>query len=54
MIFVIAITSIYIFFQGISYSIYEFKDNKNKLAGICMIILSIISLIGPTVVFYIR
>jgi len=54
MIFLIAIISIYIFFQGISYSIYEFKDNNNKVACICMVILSIIALIFPTVMFYIR
>ncbi len=54
MIFVIAIASIYVFFKGISYSFFEFKNNKNKLAGSLMIILSIISLIGPTWAFYIR
>ncbi len=54
MIFVIAIISIYIAFQAISYSIYEIKTNNNKLAGICIIVLSIIALIAPTVLFYIR
>lgn len=54
MIFVIALTSIYVVFQGISYSIYEIKTNNNKLAGICMIFLSIIALIAPSILFYIR
>lgn len=54
MIFIIAIISIYITFQAVSYSIYEIKTNNNKLAGICMIILSIIALITPTILFYIR
>lgn len=54
MIFVIAVASIFIVFQGISYSIYEIKNNNNKLAGICMIILSFIALITPSILFYIR
>lgn len=40
--FTIFLVSLYIFLDNIGYSIYEFKNNNNKLAGICIIILNLI------------
>lgn len=40
----ILLVTIYIFFNNIGYSIYEFQ-NKNKFAGICTIILNIFMII---------
>lgn len=40
----ILLITIFIFLNNIGYSVYEFK-NKNKLAGICTIILNIFMLI---------
>ena len=42
--FTILLITIFIFFNNIGYSIYEFK-NKNKLAGVCTIILNIFMII---------
>lgn len=40
MFITILLTTIFIFFKNIGYSIYEFQNN-NKFAGICTIFLNI-------------
>ncbi len=40
----ILLITIFIFLNNIGYSVYEFK-NKNKLAGICTLILNIFMII---------
>lgn len=42
--FTILLITIFIFLNNIGYSVYEFK-NKNKLAGVCTIILNIFMII---------
>ncbi len=46
--------SLIIFADSIGYAIYEIKNNQNKFGGICIIALSIVSLIMPTVMTVIR
>ena len=40
----ILLVTIYIFFNNIGYAIYEFQ-NKNKLAGVCTILLNVFMII---------
>lgn len=42
--FAILLTTIYIFLNNIGYAVYEFQ-NKNKLAGVCTIILNLFMII---------
>lgn len=51
--FLIIILSIMIFTKTLSYGIYEIKE-KNKIGGISIIIVAIISLILPNVMVYIK
>lgn len=48
--FIIFLFSIYVFIQTTSYGIFEYKKNSNKIAGIFICILAIISLILPNIV----
>lgn len=50
----IIILSIWIFMKTLSYGIFEIKNNSNKPGGITIIIVSIISLIYPIIMVYIR
>ena len=49
----IFVISIIIFIRTLSYSIFEIKE-KNKAGGIIVIIFSIISLLLPNIVVYLR
>ena len=51
---IIFLISLIIFFNSIGYAIYEIKNNNNKIAGISVIVVSITSLILPTVMSVIR
>lgn len=42
--FAILLVTIYIFLTNLGYAIYEFQ-NKNKLAGVCTIILNLFMII---------
>lgn len=52
--FIILILSIYVFIETVGYGIFEQKENKNKVSAIIIYILSIIALIAPNVLIYIR
>ncbi len=54
MLILILLLSLYIFLRLFIYGIYEIRENKNKVAGISMIIISIICLISPTVLTIFR
>lgn len=47
MYFLILFLSIFAFVKTLGYAIFEYKDNSNKVAGIIIGILSIVSLIRP-------
>jgi len=47
----ILLVTIYIFFINIGYAVYEFQ-NKNKLAGVCTILLNIFMIIFVNYVTY--
>lgn len=49
MLILIILLSIYIFLRLFVYGIYEIRENQNKVAGISMMIISVICLIAPTV-----
>lgn len=49
MLVLILLLSLYIFLRLLIYGIYEIRENRNKAAGITMIIISIICLISPTI-----
>ena len=49
-IIIILLISIYIFLQVFIYGIYEIKTEKNKIAGISMIIISFICLVFTAIV----
>lgn len=50
----IIILAIWIFMKTLSYGIFEIKNNSNKPGGITIIIISLISLIYPIIMVYIR
>lgn len=54
MYILIFLISLIIFADAISYAIYEIKNNQNKFGGICIIVLSVVALIFPTVMIVIR
>ncbi len=45
MTFSVFVLSILIFLNNIGYGIYEIKENKNKLGGICVIVLATLMVI---------
>ncbi len=49
----VIILSIIIFIKTLSYGFYELKD-ENKVGGITVIVISIIALVLPNVMVYIR
>lgn len=49
-IIIVSLISIYVFIYVFIYSIYEIKTEKNKIAGISMMIISFICLVFPTIV----
>jgi len=51
---VVVLLSIWIFIKTLFYGIYEIKNNSNKPGGITIILISIISLIFPNIMIYIR
>lgn len=54
MLIVIFIFSLFIFLKTIFYAYYELKTNKNIIGGVFTVILSIIILILPSYMVYIR
>lgn len=54
MYILVIILSIIIFIKSISYAVFEIKQNSNKIGGITIIAISVISLILPTVMVYVR
>jgi len=54
MALVVVFLSIWIFIKTLCYGIYEIKNNSNKPGGITIIIISIISLIFPNIIIYVR
>lgn len=50
----IFLISLIVFIKSIAYSIFEIKNNNNRVGGISVIIISIVSLILPTVMSIIR
>lgn len=53
MFFIILIVSIIIFFKTLSYGIYEIKENKNKSAGIIIIVLaSFVLVFAPFITWF--
>lgn len=54
MYFLVFLISLIIFADSIGYAIYEIKNNKNKFGGICIIVLSVVALVMPTVMSVIR
>lgn len=51
---IILILSIYVFIETVGYGIFEQKANKNKVSAIIIYILSIIVLVAPNVLIFIR
>ncbi len=51
---VVVLLSVWIFIKTLFYGIYEIKNNSNKPGGITIILVSIISLIFPNIIIYIR
>ena len=51
---IIFILSLYMFLQTSIYGIYEIKQNKKKLVGAVIIIISTICLFAPTILLQFR
>lgn len=50
---VIVILSLFVFLKTLYYGIYEFKQ-KNKTAGVSIVVLSVIALVVPIVITFFR
>lgn len=51
---VMALLSLFIFLKTLYYGFYEFKENSNKVAGVSIMILSIVCLIVPNILVHLR
>lgn len=51
---IVFIFSVYAFIQTVSYGMFEYNQNNNKTAGIIIYFLSVISLIAPNILIYLR
>ena len=51
--FIIFILSIYVFIKTIAYSIFEYKENLNKIGGIVVFIIGALGFILPNIAYYI-
>lgn len=51
---VMALLSLFIFLKTLYYGIYEFKENHSKVAGVSIIILSVVCLIVPNILVHLR
>lgn len=51
---IIFLISLIIFGESLGYAIYEIKNNNNRIGGASVIVISIISLILPTIMSVIR
>lgn len=52
MFLIILILAIYITVKSISYAIYEIKENKNKIGGSIIIVLSVLLLFATPILDY--
>lgn len=50
---VIVILSLFVFLKTLYYGIYEFKQ-KNKTAGVSIVVLSVIALVVPIVITFLE
>ncbi len=50
--FIIFLFSIYAFIETMSYGIFEYKKNSNKIAGIFICILAFFTLIVPNLILH--
>lgn len=51
---IIFILTLVVFFKTISYGIFEYKQNNNKVGGIIIYVLGLISLITPNIMISMR
>ena len=51
---IMALLSLFVFLKTLYYGIYEFKQNGNKVAGVSIILLSIVCLIVPNILVHLR
>lgn len=54
MYLLISILSIWIFIRTASYGIYEIKQENNKIGGAIVLLLSLVCLIFPIVMIFLR
>lgn len=54
MSFLICVLTIWVCIKTVSYGIFEIKTNHNKIGGISVIILGLISVILPNLMLYIK
>lgn len=54
MFLLVLILSVICFSKTISYGIFEIKKNSNLYGGICLIAISFITLILPSIMVYLR
>lgn len=52
MFLITLILSLFVFFKTIGYAIYEYTEQKNKVSGIVIIVLSFVALIAPCIVTF--
>lgn len=48
--FITLILCIYVAIQTISYGIFEYKKNSNKIAGIFICIIGVLTLVTPVII----
>lgn len=49
---IILLLTVWIFTKTISYGVYEYQDNRNKVGGVIIFVLSTISLLLPNVIIF--
>lgn len=48
------VVTIYIFFKAVGYAVYEINDKRNKSGGVCVILISLFSVVFSNVVMWVN
>ena len=51
---IVLLLTLWIFFKTVSYGVFEYQENNNKIGGVIIFILSSVSLLLPNAVVFIN
>ena len=51
---IVLLLTLWIFFKTVSYGVFEYQENNNKIGGVIIFILSSVSLLLPNAIVFIN